>query len=258
MELICIYRISDFSNPTKIKPQYASKENCLRVFIREFGAENLIIVGDGITPDTYEMLKKYVPEANILLTDVGNTGAFLVSMDVAYRTAQQHSSEDFLFYFVEDDYIHRQGAKQILLEAFSELNADYVTLYDHPDKYQDVQDSRYITGQVVVDREENGIRKPGVLYGTGEHSKVLVSSSTHWRTASSTTMTWATTGNNLKEDYKDLFELHQGKELPMGIATFDMLKRKQKDLLSPIPSYSAHAEEKWLPYFINWKEEAET
>lgn len=257
MQLISIYRISDFSNPTKVKPQYASKENCLRVFIREFGNENLIVVGDGITPTTYEMLKQYVPETNIVLIDVGNTGAFLASIDLAYQTALQYSSEDFLFYFVEDDYIHRRGARQILLEAFSDLNADYVTLYDHPDKYQDIQDSRYIAGQVTVDKEENGIRKPGVLYRTGEQSKVLISNSTHWRTVSSTTMTWATTGTNLKEDYEDLVKLHQGKELPMGIATFEMLKSKQKDLISPIPSYSAHAEEKWLPYFINWKAEAE-
>ncbi len=70
-------------------------------------------------------------------------------------------------------------------------------------------------------------------------------------------MTWATTGKNLKEDYEDLMKLHTGKELPMGISTFEMLRTKEKHLISPIPSYSAHAEEKWLPYFINWQIEAE-
>jgi len=257
MQLLNIYRISDFSNPTKVKPSYASKENCLRVFIREFGSENLLVVGDGITESTHEMLKKYVPEENILLTDVGNTGAFLTSIDLAYRIALEHSSEDFIFYFIEDDYIHRRGAKQILLEAFSDLDADYVTLYDHPDKYQDMKDSRYITGQGVFDDEEDGVRKPRVLYKAGEHSKITISRSTHWRTVSSTTMTWATTGKNLKEDYEDLMKLHTGKELPMGISTFEMLRTKEKHLISPIPSYSAHAEEKWLPYFINWQIEAE-
>ena len=41
MEIIIIYRISDHSNPEKIKPDYASKENCLRTLVREFGSENI-------------------------------------------------------------------------------------------------------------------------------------------------------------------------------------------------------------------------
>jgi len=36
-----------------------------------------------------------------------------------------------------------------------------------------------------------------------------------------------------------------------------MIYKKGKQLISCIPSYAAHAEEKWLPYFINWKQEAE-
>ena len=43
MNIVSIYRISDNSNKEKIKPDYASKENCLRTFVREFGRDNLIL-----------------------------------------------------------------------------------------------------------------------------------------------------------------------------------------------------------------------
>jgi len=69
-------------------------------------------------------------------------------------------------------------------------------------------------------------------------------------------MTWATTSKNLLADYDDMISLHTGKPLPMGGVTFKMLKGKRKYLLSPIPSFSTHAEEKWMSYFINWEKEA--
>ena len=42
---------------------------------------------------------------------------------------------DTILYFVEDDYLHLPGWLDVLLEGFSIPEADYVTLYDHKDKY---------------------------------------------------------------------------------------------------------------------------
>ena len=41
----------------------------------------------------------------------------------------------------------------------------------------------------------------------------------------------------------------------MGGDTFRMLQAKGKQLISSIPAYAAHGEEKWLPYFVNWEKE---
>ncbi len=257
MNLVTIYRISDYSNPEKVKPDYASKEDCLRVYVREFTNKNLIVLCDNVTKETHEMVKKYAEEENIHLTKNGNTGSFLASLQLAHSIIKEGlAPEDTVFYFLEDDYLHRRGAYFILMEAFRELNADYVTLYDHPDKYQNFADPRYQWGHGMVDIEEDGIRKPGVIYNTGKQDTIYISRSTHWRTVGSTTMTWATTAKNIIEDFEDLWKLHEGQPLPMGGTTFKLLADKGKKLLSPITAYSTHAEEKWMAYFVDWKKES--
>jgi hypothetical protein len=254
MKVIIIYRISDHSNPEKIKPDYASKEDCLHTLVREFGSDNLHIICDNVSEQTHNMVKKY--SSNIELTSNGNTGSFLYSWNKAFELTKD-VSDNSIVYLVEDDYIHCKGAKNILIEAFNELGAPYVTLYDHPDKYQDRDDSRYKWGHGKIDIDENGIRKPLNVYTYGEDTVVYASKSCHWKLTRSTTMTFATTVKNIREDRQDMINLHTGKPLPMGGATFKMLAQKGKGLISSIPAYSGHAEERWLPYFRNWKKESQ-
>jgi len=255
MEIVIIYRISDHSNPEKIKPEYASKENCLKTLVREFGNDNLHVVCDNVSESTYNMVQKYSP--NIDLTNNGNTGTFLYSWKKAYELTKD-KPEDTIIYLVEDDYIHCEGAKEILTEAFRDLKAPYATLYDHPDKYQDREDPRYQKGHGQIDIDDiNGIRKPLNVYIKGEETVVYASKSCHWKLTNSTTMTFATTVKHLREDYDEMINIHTGKVLPMGSTTFNFLASKGKGLISSIPAFSGHAEERWLPYFKNWKKEAE-
>ena len=251
-DVVLIYRISDHSNKEKIKPEYATKENCLKTLVEEFGNENLYVICDNVSDKTHEMVKKY--SNNIELTNNGNTGSFLYSWSKAFQVTDK-MDEDTIVYLIEDDYIHRCGAKNILKEAFETLNAEYVTLYDHPDKYQDRDDERFKWGHGKIDLDENGVRKPLNVYISGEDTVVYASKSCHWKITSSTTMTFATTVRNIREDKDDMFKLHTGKNLPMGSDTFKLLAKKDKCLISSIPAYSAHAEERWLPYFVDWKSE---
>tara|TARA_B110000977_G_scaffold17412_1_gene21144 strand:- start:1565 stop:2338 length:774 start_codon:yes stop_codon:yes gene_type:complete len=257
MDIVSIYRISDNSNREKIKPDYASKHNCLRTFVREFGRENLIVLCDNVSDETFNMVHEFVDADNIHRTSNGNTGSFIASWDLGKRIAEQYG-DDIIIYFVEDDYIHRRGAKQILIEGFRDLDANYVTLYDHPDKYQNFKDERFTWDHGKQDEDINGVRVPKHIYKQGLDCKLYISKSTHWRTVGSTTMTWACRGKDIIEDFKEMWDVHYNKHLPMGGDTFRMLEAKGKSLISCVPSYAAHGEEKWLPYFINWKEEAKS
>ena len=96
-EIIIIYRISDHSNPEKIKPSYASKENCLRTLVREFGKENLHVICDNVSQQTMEMVKKY--SSNVELTNNGNTGSFLYSWNKAYDLTKE-MDENTIVYLV--------------------------------------------------------------------------------------------------------------------------------------------------------------
>ena len=51
-----------------------------------------------------------------------------------YVLEQNYNDEDII-YFLEDDYIHRAGWIDIMLEGFKYIGVDYITLYDCSDKY---------------------------------------------------------------------------------------------------------------------------
>ena len=104
MTIVPIYRISDFSNPEKVKPDYASKENCLKNFVREFGKDNLYVICDKVVEETYNMVCKYADKEKVFLSQNGNTGTFLASLELAKNLLKQVEDDrrdEIIFYFVE-------------------------------------------------------------------------------------------------------------------------------------------------------------
>jgi len=99
----------------------------------------------------------------------GNAG----SLRLAIKTALEECNDNELVYFCEDDYLHKESAPVLLEEGIK--RADYVTLYDHPDKY-----TRFYNG--------------------GEFSKVIKTASSHWRYTASTCMTFGCKVKTLRED----------------------------------------------------------
>ena len=261
MVIVPIYRISDGGNREKIKPGYATKEQCLLNFIREFGVDNLYIICDNVTQETFEMVKSHVPPERVSIGSNGNTGAFMASLSLAKAmldNTPEQQWEEVYFYFVEDDYIHRRGAQNVLVDAFLNLNAEYVSLYDHPDKYQDNKSPEFIDGHGRVDVvRDDGFRMPGAVYPEkASETRLFASKLCHWREVGSTTMTWAVPATVLLEDLYDIMEVHFQKPLPMGGTNFQMLRDKGRTLITPLPAFSTHAEERWMSYYVDWEKEA--
>lgn len=129
---------------------------------------------------------------------------------------------DTIVYFLEDDYLHRPGWIDILFEGFS-LDADYVTLYDHRDKYTDY---------------------PKLA------SQLFLTSSCHWRTTPSTTNTYAMRFSTLKQDLSIHRRFSLGRAISADHDKFCYLTKKGAVLISPIPGYSTHAEPEFAsPFF---------
>lgn len=234
-----VYRISDKEKRTG-KPAYVTQENCLRNFLSVFlsgaGADprfRLTVVADNVEDTTYEWLcSECGPDSTVVRTSLGNGLSFLRCLELAVKD----EDPDELVYFVESDYIHRPGAPAALREAAARF--DYVTLYDHPDKY--------VHGP-----------NPLVHADGGEVTKVFLTESCHWKLTNSTCMTFASRVRTLREDAA-VFRKYC--ETPGRPADFELFCElcKARRLVSSIPGFATHGETAWLAPLIPWEEIAES
>ncbi|WP_183562013.1 hypothetical protein [Mucilaginibacter sp. SP1R1] len=247
-----LYRISD-AGQVKEKIKGATKINCLKNFIKVFGMDGLYVFADNCTPATVKQIQDLGIEP--VLIGLGNSASFRYIVDFAINTFTD--SDDV--YLVEDDYWHLPAAKQALLEGLQ--IADYVTLYDHPDKYMSFkkrQGNPYVTN-------------------SGEISRVLLSPTSHWKTSNSTTMTFAARVAVLKAD-KGVMWKHTEQNIPNDFEMFLILtkqplrplfRRKSFDrffrvllywftqqkrtLITALPGLSTHIEYAHLSPHTNWE-----
>jgi len=221
------YRISDKSYD-KVKLPGADKVTCLMNFISSFRDEIFVddpetvrpamkIIADNCERKTNKMLiETGLP---VTMSNKGNAGSFKMAIDMAIH----EGTDDDIVYFVEDDYLHIHGSNKLIAEGLR--HADYVTLYDHPDKYTK-------------------------FYDGGETSKVIKTESSHWRYTISTCLTFATTLKTLKEDQEIWLDKLGQIERSMGVAPdhphdhrmWQLLKEKGRKLIVPIPGQACHVD----------------
>lgn len=222
------YRISDKGRRDS-KPDFITPEKCLNNFCKHFDISNITIIADNCEPTTIEMIYKYVSKEKVYITSLGNSGSFLFTLNMILN---DNLDDDTIVYLVEDDYLHYYGSSQILLEGFQ--YGDYVSLYDHPDKYA-----------------YNGFPNPYVHDG-GEYTKVFLSNNTHWKYTNSTTMTFACKYKTLREDYKTIIP-YCNENIPRDFAMFcELIQQKSRKLVTPLPGRATHGQ---LPLFsplIDW------
>lgn len=215
-KLHIFYRLHDKKYDTNWK--CVSKVECMNNFADIFGKDIILIADNCQAPD--EIKKLDCKKAHI--TNLGNANSFIYQLNEALKL-----SDDDIVYFIEDDYLHKPGSKEVLLEGLE--IADFVSLYDNPDKYM-----------------KNG---PNPLIDGGENSKVFLTKSSHWRTTNSTTMSFATRVKNLKKYHSYLIEACRT-EQPKD---FEMWQKILQDstLVIPIPGYATHCHEPWITPFLS-------
>lgn len=128
-------------------------------------------------------------------------------------------------YFVEDDYLHSPDAARVLLEGATKF--DLLSLYDHSDRYTRSDDRT-----------------------TGKDT-VTLSHSCHWRTAESTTSTWATS-RKLWNEIKDTARKHCANDRQFF---YDLIERAIR-LWTPIPARSTHCLNGYMSPLVNWSDVA--
>jgi hypothetical protein len=220
-----IYRISD-AGYNKVKPSYINNENCLKNAVKIFSNtyDDWKVIADNISEPTDYMIQKYVHVDDIDYVSVGHgAGTFNLALDYALTLP-----DDEIVYFLENDYLHREGSLEVLKEGLN-LGASFVSLYNHPDKYLNPQNG----GNPEVDTDGGYITK---LYRGETEIFALYNS---------TTMTFAAKVSTLKRVEPILRKYTQG-TYPEDFKMFLELRNNGEFLLCPINSYSTHGETQWL------------
>jgi hypothetical protein len=238
-----LMRISNAGNP-KAKLPFATPLYCLDNCLHVFGKDRLTVFADNCSPKTLNGLH----ERNIipLESKLGNAGSFLRVLDYAV----EHFSGEDRIYFLEDDYLHLPSAPALLEEGLD--IADYVTLYDHPDKYFNAAD---------------GGPNPFIREG-GEFGRILLTKSAHWKTTNSTTMTFAVKAKTIAEDapvwkkftildFEAFIFLQRHPQNVFEFLRQQFSRHPQRRLISCIPAASTHCELAFLAPLVHWSENSQ-
>ncbi len=133
----------------------------------------ILFLLDNCPPEYEQMIRSYFDEKDILFYEfdgIGNLATFLKQIELLL--AQPYSD---IVMFAEDDYVYRRNELSKAI-AFIRHNksADFVTPYDHLDSYV-------------------------LPIHTRHQYEIIVQEGLHWRTASSTCLTFLTTKKTLRE-----------------------------------------------------------
>jgi len=220
------YRLSDHGY-NKVKPDYINNESCLANFLSVFGEDDITIIADNVEDKTYEWLHNL--NLNVERTTFGSGAQ---SFNYILQKVLDFN-RNCVVYLIEDDYLHLKNARKVLLEGIK-MGADYISLYDHPDKYINASQG----GNPYVEND-------------GEVTQVFKTDSCHWKLTNSTTMTFASTVDVIKRD-KDILQKWTSGTYPEDFKMFMELRENDRTLITPLPGYSTHGETQWLSPFTDW------
>jgi hypothetical protein len=239
-------------------------ELCLNSFKRALGSLRIKmwVLLDGCPPIYEELFRSYFNDEEIEvihLPSVGNEATFSMQVDLL----SNQTLANFV-YFAEDDYFYLPGAMVELVEfARQQEEVDFVTPYDHPDRYED-----------------STRREPSLLRNFGNR---------HWRTTSSTCLTFLATRQALTENVSLFKSFKRGDDdcavwqaATGGLGLFNVrvhgasvqrqkiwiktwlrgyrriLFRRPYKLWSPIPSLATHMALPFLAPTLDWQSKFES
>ena len=237
-----VYRLSPEQTGGKPRPPWFSKVLCFDNCVRVFGSVPDVmfrLICDGTNGEDWrEHLRVSQPTLPCTSRNIHCNQGGMAFLEVLNIVPYLQNSSEELVYLVEDDYLHKKGAATILDDGI-QLGFDYVTLYDHPDKYLD-------NGPNDLVRE------------AAEDTRLYLGKHCHWKLTNSTTMTFACRLRTLREDAEDFRKLTRGKVVPPDFAIFDMLRagEKKRRIGSAVPGFATHCELPWLAPLVDWDEVA--
>jgi hypothetical protein len=234
-----IYRTHSGENK-KGRPPWYSKDRCLASFfealcvMHEPPASVLLICDSPELPAGCDALVKLYDQLSPRVEHspmIGLPGTHMRAVAIL----QERSGADH-FYLSEDDYLYRSSAFSQLEEAVADLpGADYLTLYDHPDRYRRNDDRLTVS------------RRP-----------IVVTASAHWRLVESTCMTFGGRIEALSADaevhrhHVDKLPNTNDRRLWRALQSPRRLRARRR-LYGVVPSQASHQEVGMLAPNVDWE-----
>lgn len=212
--------------PSKSRPDGFSHKKCFENLLDTI-EKNISFENIDITiyyNGTFEQLKNDQSIAKAFQTNIKiyikfvNANSALEAYLIMLRSVKdQEFYENDILYFLENDYLHHQDWILEVLNLYkSGINFDYLSLYDHPDRYR--YPERY------------------------KNSCLYVTNSRHWISAPSTCTSFITTYENFLRDF-NFFYTYKHDHLIFLSLTRRINSRR---LLTPVPGLSLHCMRDYL------------
>jgi hypothetical protein len=235
-----LYRISNNSY-NKNRLPHATKEHCFFNFLANlFTPEDFLhVIADNVNDELHGFLSEHIPVNGKILRVVSGSNA--ASFRLLLEMVPQLPRNEVVFLH-EDDYLYIPDANDtdqtklnnvIVREGLTK--ADYVSLYDHPDKYLPPTrgGNPFVTDQGI------------------ERTAVFLTQHCHWKYTNSTTLTFAVRVERLIAD-SPIWSRHVGGAHPNDFYAFCELLRLGRRIATPIPGRATHSEVRWLTPLTDW------
>jgi hypothetical protein len=167
-------------------------------------------------------------EKNVEIIKCGNEcDSFLKTLEIIQS---RNFEDEQIIYLLEDDYLHRPGWSEVMLEGF-EIKSHYLTLYDFD-----------------------------FFIAKGWLCEIFTTPSSHWRAVPATTNTFACKYKTLIEDIEiqkeySIYGIREMDEYSYSrdYNKFWELQKQERYLISPMPGWSTHCDENHISPIIDWK-----
>lgn len=237
-----LYRISSNSYKKERLP-IATKEYCLKNFIENVLTSDdfMTIMADSVDQELGGFISQF--ESNnikIMPINLRSNGASFRFQLEYVRSLELNE----VVMFQEDDYIYKAPSWPYGLSSkYSKMIeralkfADYISLYDHPDKYLPPEAG----GNKLVSPE-----------GT-EKTEIFCTADSHWKYTNSTTCTFAARVETILKDAKIWHEFCKT-DHPYDFQAFLALGCKGRKIATAIPGRATHADIGWISPFFDIKQ----
>ncbi len=220
-----------YSAASAHKERFATfnKEKCFRNLLNTIDQDrvNITFFLDTYYPSEHKHFITEQTQYPIIEIKAGNEAtSFLTMLD---HVAAKALKPDTIVYFLEDDYIHKFGWIDVLVEGLIIPTVDYVTLFDHRDKY-------FFPSYADL------------------RSKIFHTQSCHWRTTPSTTNTYAMRFETLIKHLPVHRAFSEGRKITADHDKFCRLHEMGAVLVSAIPGFSTHVELDFASPCADWEE----